>query len=331
MAKENDTETNKNKLPQSTIRVVDIIMRMLQGEKINLDEAASYYNAKPRTIYRDLQAIRENQIFNSQYVMERDSTQKTNVVLSDGKISAQEIFVVLKIIMGTRALSKVEFDEISRQLRKLVSTKEQRQLDKFLKLEYNPVKTIDNMIERIDEFNGFIERRQAIEFTYQGSLPTSDNTRKRLATPLSVYFSDFYFYVLMNSKDKGTRVYRLDRILKYSPSSDRRMIPSNQREDESSIRNFTYLLNGGEKHYYKIAYRGYPQTALDRLPGSRIMMKDDKYIRRPDGSVIIEGYLFTQGMKHWILGQGTFVEVLEPSSLISEVKRELQKSLDQYK
>jgi hypothetical protein len=84
-------------------------------------------------------------------------------------------------------------------------------------------------------------------------------------------------------------------------------------------------LNGGRKSYFKIKYRAYPWTALDKLPNSKIVS------REPDGSVIIEGYLFLQGLKFWVLSQGTFVKVLEPHSLIEEVKKELQASLDQYK
>jgi len=70
---------------------------------------------------------------------------------------------------------------------------------------------------------------------------------------------------------------------------------------------------------------GYPWTALDKLPNSRIISQES------DGGVIIEGYLYLQGLKHWILSEGTIVKVLEPQSLIEEVKKELRASLDQYK
>jgi len=69
---------------------------------------------------------------------------------------------------------------------------------------------------------------------------------------------------------------------------------------------------------------GYPWTALDKLPNSKIVSQES------DGSVIIEGYLYSQGLQHWILGQGTTVKVLEPFSLIQAVKEELHASLDQY-
>lgn len=320
MPKEKD-----EKLPKSLIRIIDIIMRMLQGEKLNSEDAAQLYEVNKRTIYRDLQIIRENPIFNSRYEIEFDPIQKNRFVVSDEKISFPEILAIIKIIMGTRALDKAELTTVVKHLGSLVATKDQLQLDKLLKNSYIPVKTNGNLIQRIGDFTKFIETRTSIEYTYQGSLPKSDNKRIRHGVPLSLYFSDFYFYVVIFNEEKGTRTHRLDRIISYNSSNRSINIPREEIEDESSIRNYTYRLNGGSKSYFKIKYMAYPQSALDRLPNSRVVSHE------ADGSVIIEGYMHAQGMKLWVLGQGAFVKVLEPQSLIEQVKKELQASLDQYK
>lgn len=319
------TKDNEQKLPKSLIRIIDVTMKLLQGNKINSENIASLYNVNKRTIYRDLQIIRENPIFNANYQMEFDSKQKNHFVTTDGKINTKEILAIIQIVMGSRALSKSELDGIIKHLRKLVVTKDQSKIDKLLKRDYLPVKTSGRLLEHIGDFTDFIESRTEIEFTYQGSRPDSDNQRLRRGVPLSLYFSNFYFYTVIFSETKGSRVYRLDRILKYRALESTLSIPREKWADGASVRNFTYLLNGGRKSYFKIKYSAYPWTALDKLPNSKIVS------REPDGSVIIEGYLFLQGLKFWVLSQGTFVKVLEPHSLIEEVKKELQASLDQYK
>lgn len=319
MAVEND-----KKLPKSLIRIIDILMRLLQGEKINSGDAAISYDVKKRTIYRDLQIIRENPIFNDNYHLEFDELQKNRFVVKDEGISVNEILAIIQILIGVRALSKPELTEIIYHLRDLVSVKEQPKIDRLLKIEYLPVKNNGNLLARIGEFTEFIKSQTEIEFTYQGSLRTSDNHRVRQGIPVSLYFADFYFYVVIFSDAKGSRTYRLDRMISYRKITKSTNILRSKLKDGTTIRNYTYLLNGVRKSYFKIQCWTYPQTALDRLPNSRVVRHE------PDGSVIIEGYLYLQGLRLWILSEGTLVKVLEPESLVEDIKKELTAALKQY-
>lgn len=319
MAVEND-----KKLPKSLIRIIDILMRLLQGEKINSGDAAISYDVKKRTIYRDLQIIWENPIFNDNYHLEFDELQKNRFVVKDEGISVNEILAIIQILIGVRALSKPELTEIIYHLRDLVSVKEQPKIDRLLKIEYLPVKNNGNLLARIGEFTEFIKTQTEIEFTYQGSLRTSDNQRVRQGIPVSLYFADFYFYIVIFSDAKGSRTYRLDRMISYKKITKSINILRSKLKDGTTIRNYTYLLNGGRKSYFKIQCWTYPQTALDRLPNSRIVRHE------PDGSVIIEGYLYLQGLRLWILSEGTLVKVLEPASLVEDIKKELTAALKQY-
>jgi len=318
-------EDTDKKLPKSLIRIIDITMHLLQGEKFDSEDAAHLYDVNKRTVYRDLQVIRENPIFNANYQIEFDPVQKKHFVTGDGQINTKEILAIIQIIMGSRALSKPEVTEIVEHLRKLMITKDQSKVDKLLKLDYVPVKTNGKLLDYIADFTRLIESRTEVEFTYQGSMPNSDTHRLRHGVPMSLYFSNFYFYVLMFSQAKGARVCRLDRILSYKELESSVNVPREKWEDGTSVRKYTYLLNGGRKSYFKIKYWGYPWTALDKLPNSKLVSRES------DGSVIIEGYLHSQGLKHWLMSQGTVVKILEPQSLIEEVKKELRGSLEQYK
>lgn len=317
-------DVNDKKLPKSLIRIIDILMRLLQGEKLNSEEIAQSYDVQKRTVYRDLQIIRENPIFSDNYHLEFDESQKNRFVVKDEGISINEVLAIIQILIGVRALSKPELKETIYHLRELVSVKDQPKIDQLLKVEYLPVKSSGDLFIRIGEFTEFIKSNAEIEFTYRGSLSTSDDKKVRHGVPVSLYFSDFYFYVVIFSDDKGSRTCRLDRMISYKKVNKSTTVQRSKLKDGTTIRNYTYLLNGGRKSYFKIQSWTNPQVALDRLPNSRVVKSE------ADGSVIIEGYLYLQGLKLWILGEGTFVKVLEPASLVTEVKEELQATLKQY-
>ena len=368
---------NDRKLPKSLIRTIDILMRLIQGEKINSKDAARSYDVTKRTIYRDLQIIRENPIFNDNYHMEFDESHENRFVVKDEGININEILTIIQILIGVRALAKPELKEIIYHLRDLVSVKDQAKIDRLLKTEYLPVKSNGNLLSRIGEFTDFIRLQTEIEFTYQGSLRTSDNKRSRQGIPVSLYFSNFYFYVVIFSEAKGSRTYRLDRLISYKKITKSTNILRSKLEDGTTIRNYTYLLNGGRKSYFKIQCWTYPQTALDRLISYKKITKSTNILRskledgttirnytyllnggrksyfkiqcwtypqtaldrlpnsriikhEPDGSVIIEGYLYLQGLKLWIMSEGTLVKVLEPTSLVNDIKKELRAALKQY-
>src|SRR5699024_7600409 len=94
-----------------------------------------------RTIYRDLQIIKENPVFNAHYRIQFDQLEKNRFVINDEKISTKEVLAIIQIIIGTRSLSKNEIDSIIKDLRRVVVSEDQYKIDKFLKINYLPVKT----------------------------------------------------------------------------------------------------------------------------------------------------------------------------------------------
>ena len=66
------------------------------------------------------------------------------------------------------------------------------------------------------------------------------------------------------------------------------------------------------------------QAVLDKLPTARIIE------RLGDNRYLIEAEVYGDGIKMWLLSQGSWVKVLAPAELVEEIRGELQKVLDNY-
>ena len=60
----------------SSKRIVDILMRMLLGEKLDIGNVKSLYGVSERTIKRDLSTIRNNETFSEDHILNYNAVQK---------------------------------------------------------------------------------------------------------------------------------------------------------------------------------------------------------------------------------------------------------------
>jgi predicted DNA-binding transcriptional regulator YafY len=66
------------------------------------------------------------------------------------------------------------------------------------------------------------------------------------------------------------------------------------------------------------------QAVLDKLPTARI-------VEVKDGKSIIEAEVYGDGIKMFLLSQGSWVRVIAPKSLADDLKNEALKILEKYK
>ncbi|MGQ2375926.1 helix-turn-helix transcriptional regulator [Companilactobacillus zhachilii] len=307
-------------------RVASMFIRMIQGETLYLKNEETRYGVKGRTIERYIKSIRE-------YIEDSDVNlnfvAKINppryCITKNTDIPFEEILALLKIVIGTRSFNKPEFAQLRNRLLGQLS-KEDRdkavQLTNSTVAKYVPVKSQYNLLGRIKDFSNYISDNLTIDYKYHSS---SGIVRQGLALPISIYFDTFYFYVVMyNEESNQSFPYRLDRFEEYAVSKAAKIkMPRQLKKDDGSELNDTYLLSYGNKVSFEFYYSGYPQTALDHFPNSKVK-------QTLDNEVLIEGNAYTQGLVLWIMGQGSRVHVKSPASLISAVKDELEKTIKYY-
>ncbi|WP_204121698.1 MULTISPECIES: helix-turn-helix transcriptional regulator [Levilactobacillus] len=316
-------------------RAVDVLVKLLAGEKITTDtNGKETYQVSERSLERDTKLIRETLADNdSAYQLQQKG--KTYWLAKDGALSAEEILALLKIVIGTRSLTREELLRVKDNLLDLVADTERGAIQKLISnslVHYTPLFSNGDkeILPLLKDFANWVSHKTPIKFHYRSSVPDAQGralSKPGSGVPLSIYFADFYFYVVMYIPEiNKSLVYRLDRFQDARTTRAVVKVPGDKKIDEGALRNKTYLLSGGTDIPYEFRYWGYPQTALDKLPNSRITEWN-----REDGSVTIKGdHLASQGALLWVLSQGAQIQVVAPQSLVDSVKHELTKTMSYY-
>ena len=65
------------------------------------------------------------------------------------------------------------------------------------------------------------------------------------------------------------------------------------------------------------------QAVLDKLPTARIIDRNGK-------KYLIEAETYGDGIKMWLLSQGSWVKVISPTDFVEEIKKEIEKMRSVY-
>jgi len=227
----------------SSDRIVDILMSMLLGEKIDVDSVKSLYGVSDRTIKRDLSTIRSNSIFSARHTLNYDSVQKEYSVTDAGVISSEEILAIIKILTSSQALSEAELKPLVIKLLKLVSTDEQSNIKILLTTtNENYSSAIDKAVfPLVKKFSGWIVHKKEITFEYKDEM--MQQSREQSGVPLSIYFDDHHFHVLMYLVEADmTVIYQLDHFKRVIEGKHSINVPANRKPDINRIIREMYKL-----------------------------------------------------------------------------------------
>lgn len=88
--------------------------------------------------------------------------------------------------------------------------------------QYKPVgQREQKLLPQIKAFSTWIRQKKTLKFDY---LHSSDGiVHSEIGVPTSLYFADFYFYVVIFSEKRPYGVYRLDRLDNIQPLSNRQV------------------------------------------------------------------------------------------------------------
>jgi len=310
----------------SNRNITEMLVKMLEGDKITMEEAKSAYNLSEKSIQRYLADIRD--VLNEHNIdahFVHDFKNHNYYITKDTDIPFNEIIAISKILIGTRAFGKHELNQLTNHLYGHLSIDEKSIATKMnisTISKYIPIKSKYDLLPRISQLSNYIDSRTTVSFEYTNS---SQKIVRGVALPISMYFDTFYFYVLMYDETlHNTHPYRIDRFTKIKKNTATKIkIPRELKKDEGSELNNTYLLNDGKHINFELYYSGNAQNILDQFPQSKVK-------KTLDNGSLIEGNAYAQGLLLWIMGQGSRVRVKSPASLVKDVKDELQKTLKYY-
>ena len=95
--------------------------------------------------------------------------------------------------------------------------------------------------------------------------------------------------------------------------------------DEGFLRNRSQFMFPGKLRHIRFEFTGPSiQAILDKLPTARV-------VELTGNKSIIEAEVYGDGIKMFLLSQGSWVKVLAPQELVAEIKSEIMLLTEMYK
>lgn len=328
-------------------RLIEMYLRLVDGEVLKKQDEAERYGIHPRSVQRDLDGLRlflegqETKGFSQTIVYDR-KRQGYTLQGSKKDLSREEALALCKILLESRAFTKAEMSGVVDKI--IRSGVPRGDIGPVLQLVNNEKQNYEELQHHDAALLGKIWR--------VGSAINSHKTLKlryakkdgrevcRLVKPLSVMFSEFYFYLIAEFARPedvgltGTRyrfptVFRLDRIRSFEEGQPFK-IDYGQRFKSGEVRKRIQYMYGGDLHQVRIAYTGAAADyILDRFPTAVVRSEEDlgNGLRRYTITMEVYGLI---GIRIWLLSQGAQVKVLAPDTLAAAVRENLRQALAQY-
>ncbi|MEG0471340.1 MAG: WYL domain-containing protein [Solibacillus sp.] len=315
---------------EQVYRILQIYDSLLKGEIINKAEIANKLEVNERTIQRDVQSIRnhlEKTTFEQTVI---NSRKVGGYILSGDKegLFPRELLTVTKILLESRALNTTEMKET---IEALLS---QSTIDdsKFIRtivgnelLHYQPLRHNQPLLDLIWDIAASIRNKKMIEIVYERM---DQQQNKRTVKPVSILFSEYYFYLIAfikNSEYQSPVIFRLDRIRSFKQLNEKFTFSEMDRFEEGVLRQRVQFMYSGQLERLQFIFKGPSlEAVLDRFPNGHIVQTLE------DGWLVEAEIYGTTGSMMWLLSQGENVEVISPESLRTKMRNRIRAMLGFY-
>ena len=323
----NDMEREKSN------RMLEIFFRALRGEKISLKKLAEEYNVSTKSISRDINSIQNFLAEHRELMQNAELTyshkERAYILNSDEFLKNKELFALVKIILGSRALNKEEILTLITKLKKFTTIQDRKTLENLIRKEiyhYHEVKSdCKSVIDNVWKIVQAIEDKHTISITYYKM--NRDEVKHKIK-PVSVLFSEYYFYLIAYKADDMSYkpiYFRIDRISSITEHREKFELEKKYDFDEGNLREKNQFMFPGDTVKIRFEFSGLSlQAILDRLPTAKVVEKNG------NTSIIEAEANHGRGIIMYLLSQGSWVKVLSPQSLADAIKEELNKMISYY-
>ena len=318
-------------------RTLEIFFRGLRGEDLSVQALASEYEVSTKSITRninDLKAFltdRRELVGNTE--LQYSHQDKCYRLYMDEFLSSKELFALMEVMIGARAFSQEELLRLIGKLRQFTTPDDRVKLGDMIRKElyhYSEVKhDCESVQDRLWQLVNCINEKREITVDYYRKDRRWVTHRLR---PASVMFTDYYFYLIAFKTDNDTSCptyYRVDRIKELTIHRKHFTAEDTPSFDEGWLRERSLFMWPGPLRTIRFEFTGPSvQAALDKLPTAKIINRSTM----PDGSCkyLIEAETYGDGIKMWLMSQGSWVKVTAPQDFVDEIRLELQKMEQAY-
>ena len=321
--------TGQMKKSNKEYRLLDIFYQLMWDNQVTLAGIAQKYGVTEKTIGRDINVIRaflsENREQVGNVEAPYDTKEKRYRLNRLEGLSSQELLIILKILVGSRALDKESLREAMDRLMICANNTGQEIFRDFCKIELDYYRGVQK--EDGADIPGFvwklekaIQSGKSICIVYE---KLEGGCVDRNLYPISVVFSNFYFYLLACRSDieeSAVIYYRVDRMKEIREGKERIPVSLEKRHRLDGARLYNQKMFMGKRTRIRFCYTGPSlQAVLDRFPTAEVIHQDDT------GAEISAMVEYSRGTIMELLLQGSWVKALGPEKLVEDMKKELQK------
>lgn len=163
---------------------------------------------------------------------------------------------------------------------------------------YVPLRHGKKLMSILWKLSQLIINSEMAQFTYTRQ---DGVLKKRLVKPVSIMFSEYYFYLIAyiadGSQDFPT-IFRIDRITQLNGTKQFFKIPYKDKFNDGEFRKRVQFMYSGELRKITFNFNGSSiEAVLDRLPTAKVIAEDN-------GVYTIEAEVYGNGIDMWLRSQG---------------------------
>lgn len=295
-----------------SFRILNIYERLNRGEELHKDKLANDFGVSLKTVQRDIDELRayleQTHFSKADTAIKYDKAKNCYYLIRPERewMTNEEALALCKILLESRAFCKDELSGLIDKLIAQVSPSDRSVIKGIIKNElfnYVPLRHGKKLLNQIWTLSQYITNQEIISFKYH----RQDGKQSiKIVKPLSIMFSEFYFYLIAFMADKSKNypiIFRIDRITEIKNTGEHFTIDYRNKFKDGEFRKRVQFMYSGELKTVKFEYSGVLEAILDRLPTAKILKEEN-------GVYTISAETYGDGIYMWLRSQGDMVRIL---------------------
>lgn len=295
-----------------SFRLLNIYERLNRGEELHKDKLADDFAVSLKTVQRDIDELRayleQTHFSESDTAIKYDKAKNCYYLIRPERewMTNEEALALCKILLESRAFCKDELSGLIDKLIAQVSPYDRSIIKSIIKNElfnYVPLRHGKKLLNQIWTLSQYITKQEIISFKYQRQ---DGKQSAKIVKPLSIMFSEFYFYLIAFMADESKNypiIFRIDRITEIKNTGEHFTIDYRNKFKDGEFRKRVQFMYAGELKTVKFEYSGVLEAILDRLPTAKILKEEN-------GVYTISAETYGDGIYMWLKSQGDMVRIL---------------------
>lgn len=306
-----------------------------ESHALTLAEITSLLNgyevtADRKTLYLDFEELKH-------YGLDIISEQRSKTVvyyLASRDFELAELKLLVDSVQSSKFITEKKSNSLIKKLESLVSEHESKQLHRQV-ITSGRVKTMnESILINVDSIHSAINNNRQISFQYFQWTPDKqrelrhDGQQYTISPWHLVWDNENYYMIGYDSDSEMIKHFRVDKMLRISSGNEKREGLKKMKEFNIATYSRTLFgMLGGESTRVTLqCHNSMAGVIIDRFGKDTVMLRhDDEHFIAYVEVVPSDQFL------GWIIGLSSYVQIMEPSSVVKQIKDLLSKQMEFYR